>query len=151
MESSNDYQFRFLKCWFEVEMLCLIQIPKVWLKPGSNSYIYTFFRENILALWNTKENNSCYSIILDSSKCWNTGTHSHPVVWMMNEGLYFKADSSFRIMYVWEVKQENRRLKIAARNIQTVTLHCYNQKFESRLKGNIQTFILYSFIYSEYF
>ena len=106
------------------------------------TFRYTFFRENILALWVTKENKSCYSIILDSSKCWNTGTHSHPVVWMMNEGLYFKADSSFRIMYVWEVKQENRRLKIAARNIQPVTLHCYNQKFESRLKGNIQTFIL---------
>lgn len=55
---------------------------------------------------------------------------------MMNEGLYFKADSSLRIIYVWEVKQENRRLKIAARNIQAVTSHCYNLKFESRLKGN---------------
>ena len=40
---------------------------------------------------------------------------------MMNEGLYFKADSSLRIIDVWEVKQENRRLKIATRNIQTVT------------------------------
>ena len=40
---------------------------------------------------------------------------------MMNEGLYFKADSSLRIIGVWEVKQENRRLKIATRNIQTVT------------------------------
>ena len=53
--------------------------------------------------------------------CWNWRTHSHPVVWMMNEGLYFKADSSLRIIGVWEVKQENRRLKIATRNIQTVT------------------------------
>ena len=40
---------------------------------------------------------------------------------MMNEGLYFKADSSLRIIDVWEVKQENRRLKIATRNIKTVT------------------------------
>ena len=59
---------------------------------------------------------------------------------MMNEGLYFKADSSFRIIYVWEVKQENRRLKIAVRNIQTVTSYCYNLKFESRLKGNKLSF-----------
>ena len=38
---------------------------------------------------------------------------------MMNEGLYFKADSSLRIIDVLEVKQENGRLKIATRNIQT--------------------------------
>ena len=58
----------------------------------------------------------------------------------MNEGLYFKADSSLRIIDVWEVKQENRRLKIATRNIQTVTFTALLILGHGYIKKNCRSF-----------
>ena len=60
---------------------------------------------------------------------------------MMNEGLYFKADSSLRIIDVWEVKQENRRLKIATRNIQTVTFTALLILGHGYIKKNCRSFL----------